>query len=268
MLRTTLRPQWLALLAVVLVAAAGMARLGQWQWDRAHDHAAENVAKRLAAPPVPIGAVLQARQTFTGAVADRAVVAAGRYDAVGQLLVPDRRLRGETGLWVLTPLVLDDGSAVGVVRGWVASAADPAAAPSAVPSGRVAVVGHLRPAEPPADRAPGEVSGLPAGQIDRVDATQLIRRWSWPLLTGYVVATGYRAVDGAAAPAVPASLRAVPVVSEGTGGLDLRNLSYAVQWFLFAGFGLFMWWRLVRDDHVGRLRPDDPEPAEPEGATL
>jgi surfeit locus 1 family protein len=31
-----------------------------------------------------------------------------------------------------------------------------------------------------------------------------------------------------------------------------------VQWFLFAGFGLFMWWRLVRDDHRGRLRGRGP----------
>jgi hypothetical protein len=33
-----------------------------------------------------------------------------------------------------------------------------------------------------------------------------------------------------------------------------QNLSYALQWFVFAGFGLFMWWRLVRDDHRGTLR--------------
>lgn len=268
MLRTALKPRWIALLLVVLVAAAGMARLGQWQWDRAQDHAEENVAATLAQTPAPLGDVLRARQTFTAAVADRLVRAEGEFDPAGQLLVAERRLAGETGWWVLTPLVLDDGSAVGVVRGWVASADDPAAAPSAVPAGRVALTGFLRPGEPPADRAPGETSGLPAGQIDRVDLTQLIGRWSWPLLTGYVVTRGYEPVDGVT-PAVPAALRQVPAIPEGRRtGIDWRNASYALQWFLFAGFGIFMWWRLVRDDHEGALAGDAEPAPEPEGARL
>jgi cytochrome oxidase assembly protein ShyY1 len=270
-LRTALKPRWLALFVVVVVASAFMARLGQWQWDRAHDNAGSSVERTLARPPVPLRDVLTARQRFTGAAADRAVVAEGGYDAARQVLVADRRLAGETGWWVLTPLVLDDGSAVGVVRGWVATADDPAAAVAAVPVGRVAVTGHLRPAEPPADRAPGETSGLPDGQVDRVDLTQLIERWPWPLLTGYVVLTRDQDVGAARAPVVapvPApSLRPVPAIPEGRGGLDLRNLSYALQWFLFAAFGLFMWWRLVRDDHVGVLDDGRSEPT-PEGATL
>ena len=28
------------------------------------------------------------------------------------------------------------------------------------------------------------------------------------------------------------------------------NVFYAVEWMLFAGFALFLWWRFVRDDHV------------------
>ena len=106
----------------------------------------------------------------------------------------------------------------------------------------------------------GRRGGLPAGQIDRVDVTQLIRIWSWPLYTGYLVLTGY----DSGAPAGP-SPALVPPAETGAGGLDLRNLSYAVQWFVFAGFGVFMWWRLVRDDHLGVLRQDDPDPdPEPE----
>jgi len=271
-LRTALKPRWLALFVVVLVAAALMARLGQWQWDRAHDNAESNVERTLARSPVPIGDVLRARQTFTGAAADRAVVAEGSYDAARQVLVADRRLGDESGWWVLTPLVLDDGSAVGVVRGWVATSDDPAVVVGAVPAGRVALTGYLRPAEPPADRAPGRTSGLPDGEVDRVDLTQLIERWPWPLLTGYVVLTGYRATTGDGAgtadvPAVPPSLRAVPPIPQGRGGLDLRNLSYALQWFVFAAFGLFMWWRLVRDDHLGVLDDEPTEPT-PEGAIL
>ena len=269
MLRTALKPRWLALLAVVLVVAAGMARLGQWQWDRAHDNAAKNVEQRVTAAPVPLDSVLQPRKTFTGAAADRPVEVTGTFDAAGQRLVAQRRLGGRTGFWVLTPLVTPQGNAIGVVRGWVGAPSDQAAQPAAVPAGTVRVDGVLRPAEPPAERTPGQGSGLPAGQLDRVDLTQLITVWDRPLYTGYVVLTGYDPAPAAAAP----SPRLVPPAVTGGGGLDLRNLSYAVQWFVFAGFGIFMWWRLVRDDHLGVLRQDDepdpdPDPAPREGATL
>jgi hypothetical protein len=57
----------------------------------------------------------------------------------------------------------------------------------------------------------------------------------------------YPQPPGAGSAPAPAQLPA------GEPGLALRNLSYAVQWWLFAAFGLFFWYRLVRDDHRGRL---------------
>jgi cytochrome oxidase assembly protein ShyY1 len=194
-------------------------------------------------------------------MADARVSARGSYDGARQLLVAARRQNGATGWWVMTPLRLADGSAVAVVRGWVARADDAAAAPGALPAGPVVVTGLLRPTEPPEDRPPGATSGLPAGQIDRVDGTQLVRLWPWPLLTGYVVLTDQRPASGRA----PA---AVPPFPEGSGGLALQNVSYALQWFIFAGFGLFLWWRLVREDARSLRRRehphDDPADALPE----
>ncbi len=45
-----------------------------------------------------------------------------------------------------------------------------------------------------------------------------------------------------------------------SGGFDLQNLSYALEWWVFAGFAVFLWWRLVRDDHLAATAPADPEP--------
>lgn len=28
---------------------------------------------------------------------------------------------------------------------------------------------------------------------------------------------------------------------------DLQNFGYSIQWWLFSAFGLFLWWRVVRD---------------------
>lgn len=248
-LRTALQPRWLALLVVVLLAATGMAWLGQWQLERARLHGKEPAEKaeqrQVTATPRPIEQVVRPRQTFPKDAVDTRVTATGRWDGARRLLVADRDQGGKPGFWVLVPLKLADGSAVPVVRGWVADAGDPAA--SGPRDQTVTVVGLLQPTEPPTERRPGQAAGLPPGQIDRVAAPTLVDAWPYPLITGFVV-------QQTETPPVAPVPRVVPPPTPDEG-LDLRNLSYALQWWLFAGFGLWGWWRLVRDDHLGRLRP-------------
>jgi cytochrome oxidase assembly protein ShyY1 len=249
-LRTALKPRWLALLVLALLAATAMAWLGNWQFQRARENSRrETIEAKASRPAVPLTDLLKPRQSFTNGAADRPITAAGTWDGAHQLLVADRLLSGRPGLWVLTPLRLPDGSAVAVVRGWTASAADPAVAPSTLPVGTVQLAGVLRPSEPPLDRPPGAGTGLPAGQLPGVDLTQLVQLWPYKLITGYVVATAQQP----GATGAGAGLAAVPPTAPGTQELAWQNLSYAVQWFVFAGFGIFIWWRLVRDDHQGRL---------------
>jgi surfeit locus 1 family protein len=246
-----LKPRWLALLAVVLAAAAVMARLGEWQLDRARQKGErERQVAAAAQPPVPVEQLLPAGTAFRVAAADRRVTARGRWDRSSQLLVPGRRLGDETGLWVLTPFRLADGSAVAVVRGWVPDAGSSPSGAAALPAGDVDLAGVLRPSEPVDDLRPGAVADTPPGQVPRVAAALLAQVWPYPLADGYVVQTS-------ASPAAGDNLRAVP--TERAGGLAFQNLSYALQWWLFSAFGLFFWWRLVRDDHRGALRA--PEPA-------
>jgi surfeit locus 1 family protein len=254
MVRTALRPRWLALLAVVLLAATAMSLLGRWQLDRARVHGEQEAASEHAQTR-PVGQVIRPRTTFPKDGVGVPVSATGRWDGERRLLVGGRELGGRSGYWVLVPLRQDDGSAVPVVRGWVPSATDPAAAPSAH-TGPGTVQGVLQPTEPAAQHEPGQAPDLPEGQIERADVTELIEHWPYPLITGFVVAT----TPTAGLVTVPP-----PVAS---AGLDLRNLAYALQWWLFAAFGLFFWWRIVRDDHLNRLprtrehpvREDGPRP--------
>jgi cytochrome oxidase assembly protein ShyY1 len=160
-----------------------------------------------------------------------------------------------TGLWVVTPLRLTDGSAVAVVRGWVPDTGTAASATSAPPAGDVDLAGVLRPSEPVDDLQPGAVADAPPGQVPVVAAALFAQVWPYPLADGYVVQTS-------ASPAGAEGLRPVP--TEPPGGLAFQNLSYALQWWLFSLFGLFFWWRLVRDDHRGTLRAPGPPP-EPGG---
>jgi cytochrome oxidase assembly protein ShyY1 len=248
--RTALKPRWLALLAVVLVAAAVMARLGEWQLDRARQKGErERVATARAHPAVPLTSILPARTAFPAADADRRVTLRGTWDTGHQLLVPGRRQGDATGLWVVTPLRLADHSGVPVVRGWVPDAGDVRADPRALPGGEVMLDGVLEPSEPVDDLQPGDATGLPVGQVALVAAPLLVQHWRYPLVTGYVVQTAATPAPSGQA----AALRAVEPNSGG-GGLALQNLSYALQWWLFSASGLFFWWRVVRDDQRGHLR--------------
>jgi cytochrome oxidase assembly protein ShyY1 len=243
--RTALRPRWLALLAVVLAAAAVMARLGEWQLGRARQQGErDRQAVAVAQPAVPVQQLLPAGTAFPVSAIDRRVTVSGRWDAARQLLVPGRRLGDATGLWVVTPLRLPDGSAVAVVRGWVADAGSSPSGPAALPAGNVQLDGVLRPSEAVGDLLPGAVADAPAGQVPVAAAALFAQSWPYPLADGYVLQTSPPA----------AGLQAVST-ERGTGALDLQNLSYALQWWLFSAFGLFFWFRLVRDDHRGRLRP-------------
>lgn len=262
MLRTALKPRWLALLALALVLATVMVWLGDWQLARAREQSRVRAVEAAENhPAVELTSLLKPRQTFTNAVADRPVTVSGTWDGAHQLLVAERYLLDRRGWWVLTPLVLPDASAVAVVRGWVPSADDPAADPDRLPTGEVRIAGVLRPSEPPVERRPGETSGLPEGQIDGVDLTQLVRRWPAKLITGYVVLTSQQPAPSAVA---GGSITPVPPTAPSNEGAAWQNLSYALQWFVFAGFMVFLWWRLVRDDHRKddqRLTPRGAAPA-------
>ncbi len=256
MLRTALRPRWLGLLLVVLLAATGMAWLGQWQLNRARIHARGPALRaeraQETATPKPLESVLKPQQTFLKNVVNTRVTVSGQWDGARRLLVTGRTLDGRSGYWVLVPLRMSDGAAVAVVRGWVATPTDPAASSMATQgAGTTQVVGMLEPTEPPEQLAPGQGSGLPADQLQRVSAADLVNRWPYPLVTGFVVEQS-QTPSSAATPAL------VPPPSV-DGGLDLQNVSYAIQWWIFAGLGVFLWYRLVRDDYRGDLRPADGE---------
>src|SRR4051812_36952685 len=118
MVRFLLRPRWLAGLALVIVVVVAFVQLGFWQLRRLDErHAYERlVASRLADPPVPVADALSAGPE---AVAFRRVTATGTFDPAHEVVLYGRSQDGQTGNHVLTPLRLDDGSAIAIDRGWV-----------------------------------------------------------------------------------------------------------------------------------------------------
>ncbi|PVU84012.1 hypothetical protein DDP54_04335 [Cellulomonas sp. WB94] len=265
MLRAAVRPRMLVLLLLLLGAAAVCGRLGAWQLDRAEIRGASAASQQLAAqqalPPVGLGDALAPQTAFRGGLVGRSVVARGVYDAAGQVLVVDRALEGRTGYLVLTPLrVTDDrperlaggASTAGaasdavevpvsapvlpVVRGWVETPDDAAAL--AVPTGEVTVTVWLQSSE-----ASGRTD-LPAGQVDAISSAQLLNRWGGPIWTGYGVLS-------ASDPSQGDALTLLPMPARSGTGLNVQNLAYAAQWWIFGGFAIFLWLRMVRDEATG-----------------
>ncbi|SDQ13152.1 SURF1 family protein [Quadrisphaera sp. DSM 44207] len=244
MLRTALRPWSLLLLAVALAAATAFAALGDWQLARSRSQGPPSTAEQV----LPLAQVLAPATTFPGTAVGQRVSARGQFLPEEQLLVAGRALDGEEGSWVLAPLQVQAAGGTAllpVVRGWVAAGQE--ASVPAPPDGEVEVVGRLQPGEPPAGVAPG-ADGAPA--LSAVSSADLVNVWQPPLHTGYVVQEE-----------APAPLAAVPSAAP-EPEVDLRNVSYALQWWLFAAFAVFLWWRAVRERHRG----EQEERAEEDGA--
>lgn len=265
MYRFLLTPRWCAITVFVVLAVPLCLVMGGWQLGRfeaqvdSHRDQREQRASAATAPARPLTSLLPVTTDTVGEPAE----VTGVYDAGRQLLVPERTLDGERGFYVLTPLrPRGGGPAVPVVRGWLPGAADAVRVP-APPAGEVTVTGALQAAESP--RGVNPPAGLPRGQIGVISAATLINVVPYDVLDAWIT------VRDAAEP-----LRAVPAVAPSGTGLDMKafqNLGYTAEWFVFAGFAVFMWFRLVRrevelqrDAALGLLPSPSPSPT-PAAAT-
>ncbi|OIQ87506.1 SURF1 family protein [mine drainage metagenome] len=251
--RAAVRPRMIALLLILLAAAGVCGRLGVWQLDRAKERGAQNAravqAARESTTPVPLGAVLAPQTRFTAEMVGRRVAVTGTFDASGQLLVRDRTRDGRTGFLVLTPLRVQESTSTGastnavlpVVRGWVPSA-DVGATVLAPPVGTVHVTGFLQ-----ASEAAGSIDDATA-QTDAISSAQLVNRWGGPIYSGYLVVSQL-------VPAQSVDVLALQPPTVQGAGLNLQNLAYAAQWWIFGGFAIFFWTRMVRDEADGVRGP-------------
>lgn len=258
--RTMRKPRWLALLALVLAVMYAFTLLGLWQLNVATERGREEAqAAALARPVVPIEQVIGPHQAMTEDAAARMVSAQGTYDASRQVLITDRRLGDRHGYWVVTPLKTTDGALLPVLRGFV----DRPEAANRPPATAVSVTGMFAPDEgPPDDRR-----RMPAGQLQKVELGELVNRWPEDLYNGFLFAT---AETPALSWGAGSAVTAVPPPDAVRTEMNWRSLSYAAQWWVFAAFGAYMWWRMVREDQrQDRLaaqpaREPEPEPLDSE----
>ena len=163
----------------------------------------------------------------------RPVVVEGTYDIEGEVLLYGRSLDGEPGHDVVTPLALDDGSGVLVLRGWVPFSIDSAPVLEAAPTVRDVVVEGWLIAPESRGRSRPDRDGI----VRTLDISGIGERLPFELAP---FAIQLRTQDPPN-PQFPAPVP-LPVLSEGP------HLSYAIQWFCFAAVAVIGAAILVRRD--------------------
>lgn len=242
MLRVALRPRFLGMLALMVLATVVCGLLATWQWDRAHQAITDQ-----AAAPAQLGDlrdVLEVGDPVTNQLAGESVTVTGSFVQGEQVLVPGRHIEGVDAVLVVSSLLVDleDGTQarLPVARGWLPAedvtgpdgTIDPALAPAA-PQGEVELSGYLEASEAAA-------SGIDGGVVGEIATPLLVNAWGSPMYAGYV---SLEDPSG--------GLRPLPAAqSEFSRNLNWQNIGYSFQWVIFGGFFLFLWWRSVRATYL------------------
>jgi cytochrome oxidase assembly protein ShyY1 len=252
--RFLLSPRWLGAAALAVAACVVMVLLGNWQLSRYEERSGINARIDAAAAggPTPLTAVLP-RPTTAGTAGPRPaadtawtkVTVTGRYDPAHEILARGRTVDGAVGFEIVTPLLLDDGTAVLVDRGWVPPADGGAIATPVVPAaptGTVTVVGqvHLSESRPaPLERRDGRID------TRRIAVPHLATELPYPIYGAYVLLTEQT-------PAADPLFKKIPIGHENAW----QNGGYAVQWWMFAVMALIAFGWQARKEALG----DGPRP--------
>jgi len=247
------RPRWIAALLLALAIAAGFAALGQWQVGRAVQTA--TVVTVPTERVTALSKVATPQKEVTDRAAGQIVSVAGRKVAGDTYVVSDRVNFGVTGYWVIGHVVAANGASVAVALGWTQTKAkaDAAAANLAAAEPTQTWVGRYQPTEPP------DQNNFEKDVRSVVSIPWLINEWKVVTPTAY---GGY--IVDRTAPAGLSAIQSVQPVNDVT--LDWLNVFYAVEWTLFAGFAIYLWYRLVKD--AFEREEEDRQDRQASGVTL
>ncbi len=200
--------------------------LGNWQLGRAAEKRALDEEFTRAEPALPLPPASVAVPRY------QRVTASGNYDTDHQFLLDNMSESGRAGVHVLTPLLLSDGKAVLVDRGWVPFGASRDSLPD------VAVAGTSR-------TVAGRLDQLPRPSI-RLTAPP---GNDWPRLTSFPEMN--ELANQLGRNLHPQLILLDPQDADGfvrnwhvPGATSLRHLGYAIQWFAFAATAIAIWFAL------------------------
>ncbi|WP_241982041.1 SURF1 family protein [Cryobacterium ruanii] len=233
------RPRWVAALLLALGVAAAFALLGHWQLERAIESGV--VVERSTEQAQPLAEVAQPDGGVTQVATGQMVTADGTWVAGDETLITTRINGGIQGFWVVSHFQTEASASIAVARGWApdqaAAEAVIAALQDAPETGPVTLTGRF---------LTGEAPELPDPDGDSMELTKVAPSALINLWADFTDGSVYSAyiVDAAAPAGLDVIDSPVPEVDQ---SLNWLNIFYAIEWVVFAGFAVFLWYRLVRD---------------------
>ncbi len=236
-LRPWFRPGMLGLHAFAVIAVVACTVMGLWQlgvYDSRQEH---ERAESRTVPRVALEGLWGPDDPFESRLNQRPVTIRGQFGpADQQVWVVGKSQGDQVGVWLLAPVVVD-GAAIVVVRGWA-----PAIVPFPdVPAGDVMLDAVLQ-----AGESGGVALDPTSRQIGSVRIPALTNELPYDLYSGYAISSSPQVSGG-----LELADRPTAEVPWTTG---LRNLAYALQWWVFGAFALFMWWRMATES-VAAAKP-------------
>jgi len=228
------QPRWIGVLFATLAVAAIFVLLSQWQIERSIEHA--TVIERDTETVLALDEVAEPSGPVTSVVVGQKVKTSGSFVAGDASVISGRLNHGATGYWVTAHLITEDGASLAVATGWTddVDAANSARDIQNSSSAQVTIVGRYMASEGALD------DDIDEGERSAMSVATLLNEWAEPTDTvygGYLILD--EPLDGLTAIDSPVPGNEVE--------LNWLNIFYAVEWIVFAGFALYLWYRLVKD---------------------
>lgn len=232
------RPRWIAALVLALGIAAAFAGLGQWQLERSF--ASGEIVTRETESTVPLTGLAEPQTPVAAAHDGQLVSVDGTWAPGDAIILSERYHDDEPGYWLVGHLTTGDGAGLAVALGWSADegeVADAAAQREAEASGGdvVTVQGRYIMGEAPQN------TEFEAGELSSMSPAAFVNLWSTVDEAGTF--GGYVILDEPVAGLTQIDAPPPPLNQE----INWLNIFYAAEWAIFAGFAIFLWWRLVKD---------------------
>ncbi|HEY2815093.1 MAG TPA: SURF1 family protein [Acidimicrobiales bacterium] len=251
--RFALRPRWILSHVLIVVLVIVMINLGFWQLRRLHEKKAYNASVRAneAQPVQSVQDVLHPGEPVSvgHGLNFRRVTATGTYDTSNEIIVRARSLNTEPGVWALTPLRLDDGSAVIVLRGFLPSQGTLERVPTDAepPSGPITVTGLVQETQTAGTFEANDPANGKLTTMARVDVARIAKQMPYPIEPAYLQLQTQQPAQAGQQPLVVPE----PVLDEGP------HFSYAVQWFIFSTIAVVGYPLILRRKARDKEEADD-----------
>ncbi len=216
------QPKWIGALFLALAVGAIFAALSQWQLDRAF-------TKENGAP-----------------IAVNIETAKVEIDTKNVYIIANRLNGSDRGYWLITNSKESNGKSLTIALGWSADLAEvegerEALMKSGLEKVETTLDGVFIPSEAPLPQKSGYL-------FDSLSLAQLVNVYSpdKPIeIEKHILALNGYSKASAWPPLKPINVS----YAEGQK-INWLSAFYFAEWLLFAGFAVFLWWRLVKDEQI------------------